>query len=82
MVAKGNPGLDKVSDVNVLCGVLKDFFIKLKEALLTFKLHSTFIKATGEKESSNWNSPLYNSCAYKDTIEDSMRQSIQYTTLL
>ncbi len=54
MVAKGNPGLDKVSDVNVLCGVLKDFFIKLKEPLLTFKLHSTFIKATGEKESSNW----------------------------
>ncbi|XP_064402020.1 uncharacterized protein LOC135347852 isoform X3 [Halichondria panicea] len=46
LVAKGNPGLDKVSDVNVLCGVLKDFFIKLKEPLLTFKLHSTFIKAT------------------------------------
>ncbi len=51
MVAKGNPGLDKVSDVNILCGVLKDFFVK--EPLLTFKLHNSFIKATGEKESSN-----------------------------
>ena len=48
LAAKGNPGLDKVTDVNVLCGVLKDFFIKLKEPLLTFKRHGAFINAAGE----------------------------------
>ena len=47
MVARGNPGLDKVNDINVICGVLKDFFIKLREPLLTFKLHQTFLKAAG-----------------------------------
>ncbi len=48
LVAKGNPSLDKVMDVNVLCGVLKDFFIKLREPLLTFKMHGTFVNAAGK----------------------------------
>ncbi|XP_041662277.1 rac GTPase-activating protein 1 isoform X2 [Cheilinus undulatus] len=35
----------KVSDVHVLCGLLKDFLRNLKEPLLTFKLHKTFMEA-------------------------------------
>lgn len=46
--SKGHPNLDKVDDINVLCGVAKDFLRSLREPLLTFALHETFIKAACE----------------------------------
>uniref|UniRef100_A0ABM5F7Q1 Rac GTPase-activating protein 1-like isoform X5 n=1 Tax=Pogona vitticeps TaxID=103695 RepID=A0ABM5F7Q1_9SAUR len=39
------PSLDQVSDVNVICGILKDFLRSLKEPLVTFYLHSAFLRA-------------------------------------
>ncbi|XP_048454512.1 rac GTPase-activating protein 1-like isoform X2 [Rhincodon typus] len=40
---KGLPLLSRVSNVHVVCGLLKDFLRKLKEPLVTFKLHPTFM---------------------------------------
>ncbi|XP_062298283.1 rac GTPase-activating protein 1 [Scomber scombrus] len=37
--------LSRVQDVHVLCGLLKDFLRTLKEPLVTFKLHRTFMEA-------------------------------------
>lgn len=42
------PPLSKIEDINVITGVLKDFFRKLPEPLLTFQLNKTFIEAAGE----------------------------------
>lgn len=41
--------LNRVQDVHVLCGLLKDFLRRLKEPLLTFRLHRTFMEAAGRK---------------------------------
>ncbi|KAM6897540.1 rac GTPase-activating protein 1 [Xenentodon cancila] len=38
--------LSKVQDIHVVCGVLKDFLRKLKEPLITFRLHRTFMEAS------------------------------------
>ncbi|XP_061887822.1 rac GTPase-activating protein 1 isoform X2 [Entelurus aequoreus] len=38
--------LGKVSDIHVVCGVLKDFLRKLKEPLVTFRLHRNFMEAS------------------------------------
>uniref|UniRef100_A0A8D3ANI4 Rac GTPase-activating protein 1-like n=1 Tax=Scophthalmus maximus TaxID=52904 RepID=A0A8D3ANI4_SCOMX len=38
--------LSKVNDVHVLCGFLKDFLRKLKEPLITFRLHRTFMEVS------------------------------------
>ncbi|XP_040885333.1 rac GTPase-activating protein 1 [Toxotes jaculatrix] len=38
--------LSKVHDVHVLCGLLKDFLRKLREPLITFRLHRTFMEAS------------------------------------
>ncbi|XP_041057109.1 rac GTPase-activating protein 1-like [Carcharodon carcharias] len=43
---KGLPLLGRVSNIHVVCGLLKDFLRKLKEPLVTFKLHSTFMALT------------------------------------
>ncbi|XP_060884906.1 rac GTPase-activating protein 1 isoform X2 [Labrus mixtus] len=46
--------LCKVSDVHGICGLLKDFLRKLKEPLITFRLHRTFMEAaevTNEEKS-------------------------------
>uniref|UniRef100_A0A670JXN4 Rho-GAP domain-containing protein n=1 Tax=Podarcis muralis TaxID=64176 RepID=A0A670JXN4_PODMU len=40
------PSLDQVADVNVICGVLKDFLRSLKEPLMTFALHPAFLRAS------------------------------------
>ncbi|XP_078085309.1 rac GTPase-activating protein 1-like [Mustelus asterias] len=40
---KGLPLLSRVSNIHVVCGLLKDFLRKLKEPLVTFKLHSMFM---------------------------------------
>ncbi|XP_062823356.1 rac GTPase-activating protein 1 isoform X3 [Anolis carolinensis] len=42
---KSLPSLDDVADVNVICGILKDFLRNLKEPLVTFCLHSAFLHA-------------------------------------
>ena len=45
---KGNPHLEKVDDVNVICGALKDFLRGLREPLLTYHLHAPFTAAAGK----------------------------------
>lgn len=42
------PSLSKIEDINVITGVLKDFFRKLPEPLLTFQLNRAFIEAAGK----------------------------------
>lgn len=41
--------LNKVHDIHVLCGLLKDFLRKLEEPLIPFRLHKTFMEASGRK---------------------------------
>lgn len=43
------PSLGDVSDIHVVCGVLKDFLRGLKEPLVTFSLHPAFLRAAGER---------------------------------
>uniref|UniRef100_H3CDT8 Si:ch1073-416j23.1 n=1 Tax=Tetraodon nigroviridis TaxID=99883 RepID=H3CDT8_TETNG len=38
--------LEKVQDIHVVCGFLKDFLRKLKEPLITFRLHRRFMEAS------------------------------------
>lgn len=47
MCGKGTLILHKVEEVHAVCGLLKDFLRKLKEPLITFKLHRTFMEASG-----------------------------------
>ncbi|KTG33112.1 hypothetical protein cypCar_00008948 [Cyprinus carpio] len=46
MSGKGPLMLHKVEEVHAVCGLLKDFLRKLKEPLITFKLHRTFMEAS------------------------------------
>ncbi|XP_063255901.1 rac GTPase-activating protein 1-like [Prinia subflava] len=39
------PALSSVTDIHVVCGVLKDFLRGLKEPLVTFSLHPAFLRA-------------------------------------
>ncbi|KFU88506.1 Rac GTPase-activating protein 1, partial [Chaetura pelagica] len=39
------PALSSVTDIHVVCGVLKDFLRGLKEPLVTFSLHPAFLQA-------------------------------------
>lgn len=41
------PPLNKVEDINVITGVLKDFLRNLPEPLLTFRLNKAFMEAAG-----------------------------------
>ncbi|NWI55085.1 RGAP1 protein, partial [Calyptomena viridis] len=45
------PALSSVTDIHVVCGVLKDFLRGLKEPLVTFSLHPAFLRAAGEQGS-------------------------------
>lgn len=45
------PALSSVTDIHVVCGVLKDFLRGLKEPLVTFSLHPAFLQAAGEQGS-------------------------------
>lgn len=42
------PPLNKVEDINVITGVLKDFLRNLPQPLLTFRLNKAFMEAAGE----------------------------------
>ncbi|XP_063070806.1 rac GTPase-activating protein 1 [Engraulis encrasicolus] len=55
LAGKGPLQLSKVADVHVICGLLKDFLRKLKEPLLTFRLHEKFMEASeiAEEDKSN-----------------------------
>lgn len=50
---KALPMLSKVHDIHVICGVLKDFLRKLKEPLVTFKLHRAFVEASAMMAENN-----------------------------
>lgn len=41
--------LSKVQDIHVVCGFLKDFLRRLKEPIITFRLHKIFMEAAGMK---------------------------------
>ena len=45
--------LAKVDEIHVVCGLLKDFLRKLKEPLITFRLHKSFMDAAGMLSHSN-----------------------------
>lgn len=42
------PQLNKIEDINVITGVLKDFLRNLPEPLLTFSRNKAFMEAAGE----------------------------------
>ncbi|XP_056144898.1 rac GTPase-activating protein 1 [Lampris incognitus] len=43
---RGSLMLSKVAEIHVVCGLLKDFLRKLKEPLVTIRLHKTFMQAS------------------------------------
>ena len=49
LTARGTPNFDKVEDVNVICGCLKQFLLQLQEPLVTNKLRMSFINAIGKQ---------------------------------
>uniref|UniRef100_A0A3Q3EPK7 Si:ch1073-416j23.1 n=1 Tax=Kryptolebias marmoratus TaxID=37003 RepID=A0A3Q3EPK7_KRYMA len=59
-VLQGKPALllSKVQDIHVVCGLLKDFLRRLKEPLVTFRLHRTFMEAS-ELDEDNSAAVLY-----------------------
>ncbi|XP_034415267.1 rac GTPase-activating protein 1 [Cyclopterus lumpus] len=55
--------LRKVHDVHVLCGLLKDFLRKLKEPLIPFRLHKTFMDASELPDEDNSTAIMYQAIA-------------------
>uniref|UniRef100_A0A8C4DJF9 Rac GTPase-activating protein 1 n=1 Tax=Dicentrarchus labrax TaxID=13489 RepID=A0A8C4DJF9_DICLA len=53
------PPLNKIDDINVITGVLKDFFRKLPEPLLTFHLNKAFMEAAEIQDDGNSLAMLY-----------------------
>ncbi|XP_017278274.1 rac GTPase-activating protein 1-like [Kryptolebias marmoratus] len=53
------PPLNKVEDINVITGVLKDFLRNLPEPLLTFHLNKTFMEAAEIQDDDNCLAMLY-----------------------
>ncbi|XP_070758925.1 rac GTPase-activating protein 1-like [Enoplosus armatus] len=53
------PPLNKVEDINVITGVLKDFLRKLPEPLLTFHLNKAFMEAAEIQDDGNSLAMLY-----------------------
>uniref|UniRef100_A0A3Q2G233 Si:ch1073-416j23.1 n=1 Tax=Cyprinodon variegatus TaxID=28743 RepID=A0A3Q2G233_CYPVA len=60
-IRRGKPSLmlHKVHDIHVVCGLLKDFLRRLKEPLITFRLHQTFMEASGKMDEDNGSAVLY-----------------------
>ncbi|XP_023276283.1 rac GTPase-activating protein 1-like [Seriola lalandi dorsalis] len=55
--------LSRVQDVHVLCGLLKDFLRRLKEPLITFRLHRTFMEASELTDEDNSSAIIYQAIA-------------------
>uniref|UniRef100_UPI0037E7D5C4 rac GTPase-activating protein 1 n=1 Tax=Semicossyphus pulcher TaxID=241346 RepID=UPI0037E7D5C4 len=55
--------LSKVNDIHVVCGLLKDFLRKLKEPLITFRLHRTFMEASELNDEDNSTAIMYQAIA-------------------
>ncbi|MED6241456.1 hypothetical protein ATANTOWER_015146 [Ataeniobius toweri] len=53
------PSLNKVEDINVITGVLKDFLRNLPEPLLTFRLNKVFMEAAEVQDDGNSLALLY-----------------------
>ncbi|XP_077385569.1 rac GTPase-activating protein 1-like [Festucalex cinctus] len=53
------PQLNKVEDINVITGVLKDFLRNLPEPILTFRLNKTFMEAAEIQDDGNSLALLY-----------------------
>uniref|UniRef100_A0A8C7ZGR5 Rac GTPase-activating protein 1 n=1 Tax=Oryzias sinensis TaxID=183150 RepID=A0A8C7ZGR5_9TELE len=53
------PSLNKVEDINVVAGVLKDFLRNLPEPLLTFRLNKVFMEAAEIQDDGNCLAMLY-----------------------
>ncbi|XP_007554283.1 rac GTPase-activating protein 1-like [Poecilia formosa] len=53
------PSLNKVEDINVITGVLKDFLRNLPEPLLTFRLNKVFMEAAEIQDDDNSLALLY-----------------------
>ncbi|XP_071946016.1 rac GTPase-activating protein 1-like [Antedon mediterranea] len=57
--SKGNPQLDKVPDIHVVCGTLKDFLRHLDEPLVTYRLHRAFMNATAYSDDEDGITAIY-----------------------
>uniref|UniRef100_A0A3P8USQ1 Si:ch1073-416j23.1 n=1 Tax=Cynoglossus semilaevis TaxID=244447 RepID=A0A3P8USQ1_CYNSE len=55
--------LSKVSDIHVVCGLLKDFLRKLREPLITFRLHRTFMEASELPDEDNSSAVMFQAIA-------------------
>ncbi|XP_055360435.1 rac GTPase-activating protein 1 isoform X2 [Betta splendens] len=65
--------LSNVQDVHVVCGCLKDFLRKLKEPIIPFRLHKTFMEAAELNDDDNRSAKMYQAIAElpkanKDTL--------------
>ena len=68
--AKGNPSfLEGVQDINVVCGVLKDFLRCLREPLLTFEMHNAFLQAAGMEREITEPTAFIHSSVYKQKVK-------------
>ncbi|XP_070566404.1 rac GTPase-activating protein 1-like [Ptychodera flava] len=56
---KGNPNLHQVNDIHVVCGALKDFFRGLNEPLVTYRLHSHFVRAAEMYDETDSHTAIY-----------------------
>ncbi|XP_069762757.1 rac GTPase-activating protein 1 isoform X4 [Narcine bancroftii] len=56
---KNLPLLSKVDDIHAICGLLKNFLRNLKEPIVTFKLHSAFVKASEITDNDNSIAAMY-----------------------
>ncbi|XP_069543525.1 rac GTPase-activating protein 1 isoform X1 [Brachyistius frenatus] len=63
LLGKGSLMLSKVQDVHVVCGLLKDFLRRLKEPLITFRLHRTFMDASELSDENSASTIMYRTIA-------------------
>ncbi|KAJ8350251.1 hypothetical protein SKAU_G00253810 [Synaphobranchus kaupii] len=59
VLGKSHLMLGKVEEIHVVCGLLKDFLRKLKEPLVTFRLHRTFMDASEILDDDNSAAAMY-----------------------
>ncbi|XP_035248842.1 rac GTPase-activating protein 1 [Anguilla anguilla] len=59
VLGKGPLALGKVEEIHVVCGLLKDFLRKLKEPLVTFRLHRAFMEASEILDDDNSAAAMY-----------------------